>query len=188
MSPFSDVKKIEKKQPPVEELLAAAKQKKQKKEEQARPKQISWDTPEYILYKKTADWYWSLGIISTALVGIAIWQQNFLFALIALIGGFAVALYAVRIPRIIHITISIKGVEIDDRVYPYETLSSFWIFYRPGGTKELSLLSEKIFMPRIAIPLGNADPNEIRDLLIEFMPEKVQEESLTDVIARRLGF
>lgn len=201
MPAFSDVKRAAKKPPLspqareddlVAELKELKKPKKQPPTTEPSPtqkqKEIAWDAPEYIYVEKTADWYWSLGIITAALAGIAIWQGNFLFALIALVGGFAVALYAVRKPRTIHISISIRGIEIDSRIYPYESLDSFWIFYHPGGVKELSIMSEKMFMPRIPAPLGAIDPNDVRELLLEFLPEKRQEESLVDVITRRLGF
>jgi hypothetical protein len=189
MPNLSDIKKIEKKPAPqTEQPAPTQKEQTRPKTQTKQQKTLSWETPEYLYTKKSPDWYWSLGIITLALFGVAVWQQNFLFAIMIIIGSFAIVLYAVRYPRTIKIVISIRGVEIDSRLYPYETLKSFWIFYHPGGVKELSVLSEKVFMPRIMVPLGDTDPVELRELLIEFLPEKAHEESLTDTIARRLGF
>lgn len=187
MAPFMDVKKIERDPEPPPKQEEPVKQKSQKiKQEKMRS--ISWSAPEYTYYKKTPDWYWSLGIFGVSFIAIAIWQNNFLFALISLLGMFAIALFAVRTPRTIEVKISEKGIEIDSTLYPYESLKSFWIFYRPGGIKELSLMSEKMFMPRISIPLGDIDPTELRELLIQSLPETIQEESFADTIAHRLGF
>ncbi|MEK7576575.1 MAG: hypothetical protein AAB482_02665 [Patescibacteria group bacterium] len=197
MPTFSDIKKIERK--PALQHDRPISTTKHKAPDEPRPQKIkqeitrknisiAWKAPEYVYYKKSPDWYWSLGILGAALIGVALWQNNFLFALITLVGTFAIALYAVRKPRTIEIKISIKGVEIDNTLYPYESLKSFWIFYRPGGVKELSLMSEKMFMPRIAIPIGDIDPVELRDLLIQSIPETAQEESFADAIARWLGF
>ena len=159
--------------------------------EEARKKSpgvISWEAPEFIYYEKTPDWYWSLGIITVALLVIAFLGQNFLFGVLVLLSAFTIVLYATKRPRIIRITASADGIVIDTKEFPLEGLKSFWIFYRVGGIKELSILSEKRLMPHIKIPLGDANPNEIRDFLLQYMYEKRQEESLIDLIANRLKF
>jgi len=88
----------------------------------------------------------------------------------------------------IEVTISGQGVQINNRLFPYETLQSFWIFYRPGDIKEVSFRSQKIVMTHIKVPLGNQDPNTVRKLLLEFLPEKPQKELLIDTITRVLRF
>lgn len=155
---------------------------------QKLPRTVSWDAPEFIYYEKTSDWYWALGIITLALFVIAVFGRNFLFGTFILLGAFTIILYASKRPRIIHIVATGAGVTIDDRLFPFEHLKSFWIFYRVGGIKELSLQSEKALVPYIKIPLGDANPNEIRDFLLQFLREKTQEESLIDIIVHRLRF
>ena len=152
------------------------------------PQKITWQTPEYAYYSKSVDWYWALVIITIALAGVAIYTYNFLFAVLIVIGAFAIAMYAVRTPRIVTVVISGQGVQIDDRLFPYDALQSFWIFYHPGRLKELSLRSEKIAMPHIKIPLGSTDPNEVRELLLKYIDEVPQTESLIDTLAHFLGF
>jgi len=149
---------------------------------------FTWKAPEYPYYEKSSDWYWVLGIIALALIVVAFLMKNFLFVLLVLLGAFAVVLYAVRIPRIITVTISGRGIQIDDRLFPYETLQSFWIFYRPGDHHELSLKSDRTLMPYIKIPLPDTDPNEIRELLVKYLKEAKQEESMVETLARLIGF
>ena len=177
MAKLADVKKQEPQPPPPPDKV-----------EKPAPRKIAWQTLEYLYYEKSADWYWALGIIAIGLVAVAILNHNILFAIFIIIGAFALALYAVRRPRTITIAISGEGVRIDNRLFPYEALQSFWIFYLPGGTKELSLRSQKITMPLIKIPLGDTDPNEVRELLIAYLDEKAQNESLIDALARILKF
>lgn len=149
---------------------------------------VRWQAPEYTYYPKSSDWYWVLGIIALALLVYAIMAGNFLFAVLILVGSFALMMYGERHPRIVTVSISGEGVRIDDRLFPYETLHSFWIFYRAGGLKELSIESEKMLMPHLKIPLGDADPTQVRSVIVEYLPEKPQEESFIETIARRIGF
>jgi len=105
-----------------------------------------------------------------------------------LLGGFTIALYGARPPRIISFSLSVEGVRIENRVYPYESLKSFWIFYHPPQIKELSVESQKMIVPQIKIPLGDTNPAEIRAYLQQFIPERQQEESLIDTAMRFLKF
>lgn len=149
---------------------------------------LSWEAPEYVYTKKSSDWYWAVGILSVGLFAVALIFHNFLFGIFMLLGGFTIALYGARPPQIVTFTLSIEGIHIKNRVYPYESLKSFWIFYRPPEIKELSIESQKMIMPQIKIPMGDANPAEVRAYLQQFMPEHQQEESLIDTAMRFLKF
>ncbi|MEK7631204.1 MAG: hypothetical protein AAB417_04250 [Patescibacteria group bacterium] len=149
---------------------------------------IRWQAPEYTHYEKTADWYWSAGVIMLALLVSSYYLESILFAFLILIGGIAVMLYGARKPEIVTFEVSGMGIRVGDRLFPFETLQSFWIFYRAGDIKELSVRSDQLLVPMIKIPLGDQDPIALRELLLDFMPEVAQEEPLVEVIARLLKF
>ena len=96
--------------------------------------------------------------------------------------------YANKEPRIVKFRIDEKGIEIDGRLYEYDGLRSFWIFYNPPEEKDLSLRSKKTIFPYIRIPLANENPNELRKYLLKFLPEKRHSESIVDIFMRRAGF
>jgi len=152
------------------------------------PDSISWEAPEYVYIKKSPDWYWAVGILTIGLFVVALVFNNFLFGIFMLLGGFTIALYGARPPRMVQFMISAEGIRIENRVYPYESLKSFWIFYHPPHIKELSVESEKMLMPQIKIPLGDINPAQVRAYLQQFIPERQQEESLIDTVTRFLGF
>ena len=152
------------------------------------PDAITWEAPEYLHIKKSPDWYWAVGILTVGIFVVALIFNNYLFGIFVLVGGFTVALYGARPPRVMRFTISGEGIRIENRVYPFETLKSFWIFYRPPDIKELSVESEKLIMPRIQIPLGDTNPVEVRAFLKQFLSEQQQEESLIDSVTRLLGY
>jgi len=81
-----------------------------------------------------------------------------------------------------------RGLQIDSRLFPYENLRSFWIHYEPPAKKNIVIEPKKLFMPAIIIPLGDADPNIIREHLLKFLKEERAEESIAQTISRLLGF
>lgn len=164
-------------------------QKKQGEEAENKPNTpetsaITWQAPEYTHYFKTSDWYWSVGILTLALFAVGLIMRNFLFSLLVVIAGFTVAMYGAKKPRTVTFSIDLEGLRIGDTLHPFETLKSFWIFYDPPLTKELSVESQKMMMPHIKIPLAEANPAKIRAYLVQYMPEKHQEESLVEHLIR----
>ncbi len=149
---------------------------------------IKWQAPEYEHREKSSDWFWMVGIITIALVFAAILLKNLLFGILAGLAGFSIALYGARKPSVVNFRIGPKGIEIGNKIYDYENLNSFWVNYDPPRRKDLILESKKAIMPHIVIFLGDADPEEIRQYLLQFLKEVKIEESLTNTIAKLLGF
>ena len=149
---------------------------------------LSWDAEEFEYYEKNKDWYWSVGIVSIGFFILAIILENWLFALLAVLGGFTVAMHGSKKPREIRFSITSRGILANDVLYPYDSLQHFWINYDPPRHKSLYLISKKLAQTQLNIPLGQADPNEVREQLLKFLDEREIEESLFDAIARFLRF
>ena len=149
---------------------------------------LEWTAPEFIKYEKGKRWFILVGFIALAIIIIAILLKNFLWVVITILIILVVYIYASKEPRKIKFSISGKGIQIDQRIYRFENLKSFWIFYEPPGIKELSLRSKKMLMPYIKIPLDKQNPAEIRKFLLKFLPERKHRESTIDELARRSKF
>lgn len=149
---------------------------------------ISWETPEYPAYEKSADWYWWVGLVVVVLMGFAIWQRSFLFGVFILIAWFTMMLYAVRPPKTIHVSIIESGVMVENTLYPWHNIKSFWIFYRPPLIRDLSLESKKTVMPYIKIPIGETEPEKIKKIISAYIPEVEQKESVIDNLSHLARF
>lgn len=149
---------------------------------------LEWEAHEYFHHDHSTDWYWWTGLAALILLGLAIWQKSFLFGVLVLIGWFTVVLYAARPPRTLKFALAERGVLIENTLYPWQNLKSFWIFYNPPLHKDLALESKKAFMPRIKIALGKMDPSKVREIIIKFLPEVEQEESLIDNLSHLARF
>ncbi len=149
--------------------------------------QISWLAPSF--YYNPQKKYLSMTIIGlmAAGVGILVFQKDVLSAIFMMLTSLMFILYANKKPTIAEITVDTAGVSVADTRYFYRDLKSFWIDYTPGGPKELSIESSKWYLPYIKVSIEDKDPLEIRSLMISFLPEKEHENSLVDLIARRIG-
>lgn len=148
---------------------------------------LSWTTPEFIYHKKGPGWFVALALIAVALFAIALIMRNYIFALLILVASFLIYIQALKKPPKIKIVISGEGITIQETFFPYKELSSFWLFEEPE-IRTLNLESKKLLRPRISIPLAQQNPSEIRQTLIGFIPEKRQEETLIDMLARKIKF
>ncbi len=149
---------------------------------------IEWVAPEFTKYKKDKRWFVLPALAALVIIIAAFLLKNFLLVVLIILSAFVIYIYALKEPRKIKFGISGKGVQIDKRLYGFENLKSFWIFYDPPEIKEISLQSGKTFIPYIRVPLGKQNPVEIRRLLLKFLPEKPHKESRIDEFARKNRF
>lgn len=150
-------------------------------------KLFEWETPEYIEHKKGTDWYWWLSLIVVGLLIFAAYERSFLFVIFVVLGWFTIMLYSAKPPEIIRISIAQQGVIVGENMYLWTNIKSFWIFEKIYK-KEISLELKKAFMPYLKIPLGNIEPATVREILLKFIPEKEQEESLIDNLSDLVKF
>ncbi len=147
-----------------------------------------WSASEYMHHEKTADWFFAAGIIAFGFLVLAIILKNALFVILLIVATFSIFILGNRPPRLVVFAITSRGFKIDNRLFPFSTLDHFWLNYDPPQTKELYIVSQKMLMPQITIPLGHTDPNEIREHLAKFLEEKEIEEPMSHIIARFLRF
>ncbi|MDP3964019.1 MAG: hypothetical protein Q8Q39_06020 [bacterium] len=152
------------------------------------PEALRWEAPEYITSPKSHIWYG--GVISVAaLVVLAMaLLENYTAAVFFVIATFIVTLYAAKEPRVLEFEIDGRGIRIDERLYAYEELRSFWIFYEPGVRTELSLRSKKTVMPYVHAQLGKVNPAKVHALLSRYLPERRHADSFVDNVSHRIGF
>jgi len=114
---------------------------------------ITWEALEFEHLEKNTDWYWILGIVTVAGIILAILLENYLFALLVLVGAGTITLYARKSPEVVIFSVGKHGVQIGKVLYPYGSLESFWISELPVEGPKLLLTSKKILSLQIVIPL-----------------------------------
>ena len=148
---------------------------------------IAWDAPEHIYKEKNNDWYWAVGIITITAAVLAVIFNNVIFGILILVSAFALVTHASVKPRIFHYEINDRGVIVNDILYPFLTLESFWINAHDEFPKIL-IKSHKTFMPFITIYIEEVDPEDVRDILLNYIAETEHQEPISQLLLERIGF
>src|SRR3989338_337435 len=158
-----------------------------KREETKSSPHFEWQAPSF--YYNPQKKYLALVVIAlmAGAAALLFFDRDMLLAIFLMLSSLVLVLYTNKKPDMSKISVDQTGISINDRVYYYKELKSFWIDYNPRGPKELSLEARKWYLPHIKVSLEQEDPLELRSLMINFVPERVHEQSLVDFIARKLG-
>lgn len=149
---------------------------------------VTWEGYEHTHGEKSSDWYWILGI-GTLTVGVAsIVLGNTLFGVLVFVAGFVVAIVSAKPAKKINYAITTRGIRIDDIIYPYSSLETYFLDENNHDNPQLLLKSERLFMPLIVIPIPEEYINEIETLLALRLPEEHLEESAFHKFLELLGF
>lgn len=148
---------------------------------------FSFKAPEYLDKQRSSDWFWAVGIISSAIIITSILFNNILLAVFLIITTTIIFIYAKRKPEIINIDITESGIKIGKNMYPYSSLKAFWI-NDYGDFGNLLLRSSGVINPLISIPIIKIDPEKIREILLEYIREEEIVEPLSQKIMEYLGF
>lgn len=151
-------------------------------------KGIEWDAHEHHHTKKSSDWFWVLGIVTISTTVASILLNNTLLGIIFLIGGMVLALLSAREPKTVLYAVTLRGLRVDDKLYPYTTLETYCIEDVPNTGPQLLVKSEKLFMPLIIMPLPEEHVDEIEDIIAERLPEEHLEEPLVNKLLEFFGF
>lgn len=147
---------------------------------------LTWDVKEYEQHKRSAWWYAIAGVIAAALVVYAIIDSNFLFGVIIVFVALIVTIQALRRPDSLKVAVTTRGIIMEDQLYNYENLDSFWLHYDPPQLKELGVSFGSKWRPELSIPLENTNPLKIREVLGKHLREEERDEPATTIIGRVL--
>ena len=149
--------------------------------------ELRWHTYDHT-EPKSADWYWALGIIAVAGAATSFILGNILFAILILVGALSLSLHAARPRQKITVLLNHKGLALNETLYPYESLESFWVEEEGGSIPKLFLKSGHALTPQLMVFLEDIAPEDVREYLLEHLEEEEMTEPFTQKIAEFLGF
>ena len=145
---------------------------------------LDWDYPEYVKPQRGFLWYLVIGVVS---IGLILWatlvEQNYIFVGIILIIVIIIFITSRRKPKTMNIKIAEDGVQIGDRFYFYDQIKNFWIAYEPPVIKTLYLNTKSLTKPLFSVPLEKTNPLKLRDILLEYLEENLDEDGETSTDA-----
>ncbi|HFC76769.1 MAG TPA: hypothetical protein ENJ27_00905 [Candidatus Moranbacteria bacterium] len=147
---------------------------------------IEWQGPEYEHYPKEKKWYLTASLLLSAIIVYALIINSPIMAITFVLIGIVGYIQLEKAPRVLDFKITHDGVLAGGELYEFDNIKSFWIFYQPPHTKILSLRTDALLMPFVHIPIHQIDPVNLREILLDFIPEKKQKPTFIDTIERVL--
>lgn len=149
---------------------------------------VTWEALEHTHAEKKSDWFWALGIVTLGAALASILLGNTLLGIVIIISGITMGLLAAREPKVISYAVTTRGLRIDDVLFPYSTLHSFFLNDEEPTGPILLVRSEKMFMPLIIMPLPEEFIEEIEDIIESRLPEEHLEEPFINKLLEFFGF
>jgi hypothetical protein len=148
---------------------------------------FQWTTAEFAQYTKTSVWYIVVVLIAITLCVLFWWMKNWTAIGVIVAATIALIAQARAKPRNVAVSIYRAGVVLNDKVYPYSALKSFWII--PGEHPVFRLDRTGFLAAHINVPIADEDPAQIQLFLAKFLPEDQDRgEDIADVIQRWTRF
>ena len=154
-------------------------------------KEIRWSAPEFHYYQKDVSWYWLVLLITVIIVGFALWQGNFLFAVFIIMASVLTLIWGKRTPKTIDFILSGRGLDIGGKkLYTYDSFNGFAIIPNDDEPElsELIFKTKKQVNPWLRVIIATQRADDVKNLLSKFIPEIEYQESLSDRISKFLRF
>jgi hypothetical protein len=137
---------------------------------------IKWEIDESARVQRGRIWYILMIVVGAALLIYAVASANFLFALLVLMFALVIYLTSLRRQEVVVVEISADGIKVAKNFYPYRELKRFWFVYEPPNVKNLYLDFRSVTRPLMTLPLADQNPNQIRQLMAQYLPEDFSED------------
>jgi hypothetical protein len=151
---------------------------------------LEWSGQEYAFEDRGTDWFWALGILSTAAVIAAVLFNNVLLAMVILAGSLAIGLQAAKKSRTHVFSLYDEGIAVDDTMYLFQNMRDFAVleYIDESLPPALSLKTNHLLSPHLLIPITEHDPEEIYWHIEQRLPEGRHDYSLLDHVSALLKF
>lgn len=146
---------------------------------------VSWQAREYEFRPKERQWYWTIGIVAIGVAIAAFILSDYLFSLIAVIGGFTAMLIGAKKPQRHKYSLTERGFVVGTHLIPYDHIKRFSI--HEDEPRKLSIETKRL-TGTISAPLGDTDHRFIRTELKNRNIEEVEAlDSFVDSLAGGMG-
>lgn len=146
---------------------------------------VSWSAFEYIHHEKGTLWFVIFGIIAVAVLGSAIYFQQWIFAVLIAVIIAVIIVSSRRPPRELTYELSGDGLSIDGAMHPFEDFKAFGVV-RDGEEYSIMLIPTQRFQPAITVYFPEEAGEAIVDMFGARLPMKDLRLDAVDRVVRFL--
>lgn len=146
---------------------------------------VNWEAQEYVSRDKNVGWYIGLIVVGLAFSALAVWLQQWTFLALIIVSIAAILVYALRPPRMLHYSLSNKGLSEGNKLYSFDQFKSFGVL-RDDKRFSIVLIPKKRFSPRVTVFFPESQGEQIVDMFGARLPMEDVELDFLDKIVRFL--
>lgn len=149
---------------------------------------LAWEAAEFKHYHKNLGWqitYWAIVIL---IVGYQVISKDLFGAITVFLIALFAFILSLQHPRRIAISLTDKGLYLDDVHVPYKSMRHFWIV--DTNTHRTVNIETTTYLNRLVIlELEDQDPEDVRQVLLQQVEEHENTEpTITQQISHYLRF
>ena len=154
------------------------------------PFEITWQAPEFEYREKGVAWYWISIVVAVILLGLSVWQKNFLLGVFIVLAEIMVLVWANEEPRFLDFKLNEKGLTIGpNKFYAYADLESFAVDENASGEwAELIFNFHKRLRTSVKARFPREDAEDLRETLKQILKEVEHNLSLLDAVEKFIRF
>lgn len=143
---------------------------------------VSWEAPQHHHVEKGNDWFFALAIIVISLIVVAVLLNNVLFALLLGIAGGVLAMSAAKRPAVVPYAVTIRGVKVENELFPYGYLEAYHINEEDPRGPQLLIRTNRKSVPLLVLPIPADHIDDIESIL----SDRLREEPIYEPFALKL--
>jgi hypothetical protein len=147
---------------------------------------VHWRGPDFAPFVPAKNVYLIISVLIGLIVLYSVWTNNIITAIVFILIWIVGYLQINQKPTVIDFAVTYDGFLIENELYRYEDIKSFWIFYEPPHTRIISFHMRGKFRPYLHVPLHQVDPVIVHEKLTEFIEEERQDPGIIDILERML--
>jgi hypothetical protein len=150
--------------------------------------QITWTASEYIDHAKSADWYLALAVAAVLGAGaVYLLFRDVITSTVIVVAALAFGLYGRRRPRQLQYSLTMQGLGIGDKFFPYSTFRSFALMDE-GHFSSIAFLPLKRFGFLTTVYYDPQDEDAIINIISQHLPLEPRSADPVDRFMKRIRF
>ena len=151
---------------------------------------IEWRAEEFEYRHKDVSWYWLSIIVAVALVDIAVWQKNMLFAIFILVAEVLMLVWGSQVPEILDFSLDNEKLCLGDRKeYFVREISEYSLMDPERDPIPFVFVFRSHYRPSVRVLVPKDKSEEVREHFRNANVKEVEHQhTLIESLENFLGF
>jgi len=146
---------------------------------------VNWEAREFVEHKKNGGWYICFALVVAGLCTLAFFLKQWTFLALVIVAAITLIVYIMRPPRMLHYSLSDKGLSEGNNLYAFDQFKSFGVL-REDNHYCIMLVPKKRFGASVRVYFPEAEGEQIVDVFGARLPMEPVKLDMLDKLVRLL--